>query len=197
MLSFHVLRSGTVGINGSIGKALERSLTTMRGLVDRELTDVRLIAGDSNPEDIVVRDLIEDVEVAATMEASAQSTPFSVTSVDADVRVRGDRQILTAVVANLLQNAFKFSRRGGPVSLTVHATTTRVRIEVQDSCGGLPDGKAEELFRPFAQRGDDRSGLGLGLAICKKGVRANGGELRVVNQPTSGWLFVVDLPRKI
>ena len=197
LLSLQFLRSGTVGIQGSTGNALERSLKNMRNLVDRELTDVRLTAGASSPEDIAVKELIDDVEVSATMEANARGIPFSVTSVAEGVDVRGDRQVLGAVLANLLQNAFKFTRVGGPVSLNVQATPTRVRFEIQDSCGGLPEGQAEELFGPFAQRGEDRSGLGLGLAICKRGVRANGGELRVVNQPTSGCLFIVDLPRKL
>jgi len=71
----------------------------------------------------------------------------------------------------------------------------RVLIDVQDECGGLPPGKAEELFKPFEQRGADRTGLGLGLSISLKGVRASGGEIRVRDLPGSGCMFTVDLPR--
>jgi hypothetical protein len=70
-----------------------------------------------------------------------------------------------------------------------------VLIDVEDECGGLPPGKAEDLFRPFEQRGADKSGLGLGLSISMKGVRANGGEIRVRNLPGKGCTFTVDLPR--
>ncbi len=68
-------------------------------------------------------------------------------------------------------------------------------IEVQDECGGLPPGKSDELFRPFEQRGADHTGLGLGLTISLKGVRANGGEIQVRDVPGSGCVFTVDLPR--
>jgi C4-dicarboxylate-specific signal transduction histidine kinase len=55
----------------------------------------------------------------------------------------------------------------------------RVLIEIEDECGGLPPGKAEELFRPFERCGADKTGLGLGLAISRKSVGAYGGDIRV------------------
>ena len=131
------------------------------------------------------------------MDAMSRSVPFRVISTVQDETIQGDRQILASVVSNLLQNAFKFTKAGGQVSLHVHTTPSRVLFEVQDACGGLPEGKAEDLFRPFAQMGMDRTGLGLGLAICQQGVQASGGELSVLNQPGRGCLFAVDLPRDL
>jgi signal transduction histidine kinase len=195
VLAFQILRSGRVGVSGSTGSALDRSLSRMRSLVDRELTEVRLISGVDSQESIAVRDLLEDVKVSATLDAQSRGIPFSVVSSVKDETVKGDRQILASVLANLLQNAFKFTKPDGEVSLRVEARGSRVLFEVQDACGGLPEGKAQDLFRPFTQKGDDRTGLGLGLAICQQGVRASAGELRVVNQPGRGCLFVVDLPK--
>lgn len=94
-----------------------------------------------------------------------------------------------------LQNAFKFSRRNGNVSLTARAAGERILIEVEDECGGLPDGKAEELFRPFEQKGSNRSGLGLGLSISRRAVEANDGKLSVHNVAHNGCVFTIDLPR--
>jgi C4-dicarboxylate-specific signal transduction histidine kinase len=71
----------------------------------------------------------------------------------------------------------------------------RILIEVQDECGGLPDGKSLELFHPFEQRGADRTGLGLGLAYSQWAVVANGGRIFVRNLPGAGCVFVADLPR--
>jgi signal transduction histidine kinase len=98
-------------------------------------------------------------------------------------------------MSNLLQNAFKFTP-SGTVALTARATEERVFLEVADECGGLPPGKAEELFRPFAQRSADRSGLGLGLAIALRSARACGGELRVRDVPGHGCVFTIELPRQ-
>jgi C4-dicarboxylate-specific signal transduction histidine kinase len=68
-----------------------------------------------------------------------------------------------------------------------------VLMEVLDECGGLPPGKAEDLFRPFEQRGSDQTWLGLGLSISLKGVWASGGEIHVSDRPGSGCMFTVDL----
>ena len=106
-----------------------------------------------------------------------------------------DRQMLSAAVENLLQNAFKFTRRHSHVAVRAHATPeNRVLIEVEDECGGLPPGTAQMLFRPFEQRGTDRSGLGLGLPIAQRSVEANGGVIHVRDLPGTGCIFTIDLP---
>lgn len=195
VLSYDMLRSGSVGIGGSTGAVLGRSLAGLQGLINRELAEVRLGAGQNHRETVVVRDFVEDVEAAATLEANARGLQFSVTSVPENVTVFGDRQVLASVVANLLHNAFKFTRDGGRVSLIVRATADRVLFDVEDECGGLPPGQVMDLFGTFEQRAADRSGLGLGLSICERGARANGGEVRVVNHPGTGCTFTLDLNR--
>ena len=70
----------------------------------------------------------------------------------------------------------------------------RVQIEVEDECGGLPPGEAEDLFRPFEQRDTNRSGLGLGLAIARESVETNGGLIHARNLPGKGCVFTIDLP---
>ena len=72
---------------------------------------------------------------------------------------------------------------------------TRVRIEVADECGGLPDSDVAALFVPFEQRSGDRSGLGLGLAFSRWAVEANGGHIFARDLPGVGCVFTVDLPR--
>ena len=81
------------------------------------------------------------------------------------------------------------------MTLRAYSQGSRVLIDVQDHCGGLPPGNAEEMFMPFRQTGTDRSGMGLGLSICKRGVEANDGVLTVRNLPGSGCVFTIDLPR--
>jgi signal transduction histidine kinase len=134
----------------------------------------------------LVAQLIEDIEVSATMDAKDHSLELTVFPVTNDLAVHGDPQILASVLSNLLQNAFKFTRTGGHVSLRTTSTSERVMIEVEDQCGGLPPGQAEELFQPFVQRGVDRTGLGLGLAISRRGAEASGGQLYVRNLPEAG-----------
>jgi signal transduction histidine kinase len=196
MLAFETIKSGRVAVAGSTGNLLERSLLILHGLIDRSLAEVRLDAGIAHVERISVASLIDDIEIAAAMQARARGLHFAVSSVAPAVTVEGDRQTIEATIANLLHNAFKFTEKLGNVSLTTRATADRVCFDVEDECGGLPPGKVEDLFRPFEQRGADRSGAGLGLSICLKAAKANGGEIRVRDIPGKGCVFTLDMPRK-
>jgi signal transduction histidine kinase len=194
MLAFEILKSGSVGIDGSTGALLGRNLARMRDLIDRSLAEVRLKAGIKKRQRVPLSEFIEEVEVAATIEAKARGMQLTITPVPAGVAISVDRQILAAVVANLVQNALKFTRPGGHVLVKTHADKEHAFIAVEDECGGLA-GNPEELFTPFEQRSADRSGLGLGLAIAREGVTANGGEISARNIAGRGCVFTIELPR--
>ena len=138
---------------------------------------------------------IDEIASASTLEANARGVSLTVTPVEDRVAIRADRQVLAAVVGNLLQNAFKFTRPGTTVTLRVGASAERVLIEIQDECGGLPSADVNELFRPFEQRSADRTGVGLGLAFSRWGAEANDGRIYARNLPGRGCVFTVDLPR--
>jgi len=195
MLSFQSLRSGSIGAGGSTAALLGRSITRLSTLVESSMAHVRLESGKRTPERVSMRDFVEDVEAGASLEASAQGLTLDVRPVEPGVDVVIDRQLLTAALANLLQNAFKFTRPHGHVSLLTSSTTERVLIDVADQCGGLPPGDVDAMFRPFEQRGKDRRGLGLGLTISRRSIEADGGLLRVRDVPGIGCVFTVDLPR--
>jgi signal transduction histidine kinase len=195
MLSFQTLRMGSVGLGGSTAALLGRSLSRLSSLIDSSVAEVRLESGIGAPERLSVCEFVEEVEVGASMEANARGLTLTVTSVEHGIDVVADRQLLAAAVANLLQNAFKFTPPKGNVSLRASSTGDRVLIEVEDQCGGLAPGKAEELFRPFSQRRSKRKGLGLGLTISRKSVEANGGQMRVRDIAGIGCVFTIDLPR--
>jgi K+-sensing histidine kinase KdpD len=110
--------------------------------------------------------------------------------------VKVDRHLLSSALCNLLQNGFKFSTRH-KVTLKAYVSGERIFIDVEDTCGGLPDGDAESMFTPFSQQSSDKSGVGLGLSICRRGVQANDGVVSVRNVPGVGCIFTIELPRHI
>ena len=70
----------------------------------------------------------------------------------------------------------------------------RLLIEVEDECGGIPASDGDP-FQSFGERrGRDRTGLGLGLSIARKAVRAHGGDIHIHNLPGKGCVFTVDVP---
>jgi signal transduction histidine kinase len=195
MLSFQVIKSGSVGPAGSTSAVLERSLRRALSLIESSVAQVRFDSGIRAPERVSMHQFLEEIEVAAHLEATARGLTLAVTPVVAGVDVNADRQLLGAAVANLLQNAFKFTRPHGQVTLKTSSINNRVLIEVEDECGGLPPGKPEDLFHRFEQRSQDKSGMGLGLAISRKSVEADGGQVRVRDLPGIGCVFTIDLPR--
>jgi signal transduction histidine kinase len=196
ILSFEVIKNGTVGLGGSTGAIHSRSLSRLHALVERSLAEVRLEAGVPVVERISLVGFIEEQVVSAKMQAEAQAVHLKVECADGDAIVDGDRQLLASAVSNLLQNAFKYTRAHGTIALTTRLTDARALIEVSDECGGLPAGKADELFRPFVRAGAERSGLGLGLSIAQSAVHANSGGLYVRDIPGHGCVFTIDLPRE-
>ena len=174
---------------------LQRSLLGARDLVARSLAEVRLTQGVQNRKPFLVAEFIDELTAGAILAANTRGITLTVLPVDGAVAIEADRQILAAAVTNLLQNAFKFTKPRTTVTLRVRASAERVSIEVEDECGGLAAGNANDLFRPFEQRSSDRTGLGLGLAFCRWAAEANQGRISTHNLPGKGCVFAVDLPR--
>jgi signal transduction histidine kinase len=195
IMAFDVLKTGNVGVAGSTGTVLHRSLIGLRALVGRSLAEVRLTQAVQKLEPVLVSQFIEELAPAATLEANARGIRLTVMPIEEGVVIEVDRQVLAAVLGNLLQNAFKFTEPRTTVTLSVSASEERVLIEILDECLGLPEGNVDELFRPFEQRSVDRTGMGLGLAFSRWGVEANNGRISARNLAERGCVFTVDLPR--
>jgi signal transduction histidine kinase len=193
-LAFMAIQSGHAPLGGSVAAIITRSLQGMTSLISRALVEVRLDTGSALRERVHLHQLIEEAEVEGLMEANVRGISLSVRDVERGVDVNADPQILAGAVANILQNAFKFTVEGGTVSLRTSSSHAGVVIEVEDQCGGLPPGKAEELTVALLEHGANRSGLGLGLFISRKGIEASGGTIRVRDLPGSGCVFSIDLP---
>lgn len=197
-LAVMAIKAGNVGATGATGALLDRSLIGMRNLIDRSLADVRITAGmPARAQLVSLADFVADVKISASLEAHARECEFTVGNVDAELALDVDREMLLAAVGNLLQNAFKFTQRHTEVSFNAYASADRIRIDVEDHCGGLPPGAVKDMFLPFKQTGEDRSGLGLGLAICRRSVEANNGVLSVRDVTGSGCVFTIELPRHL
>jgi signal transduction histidine kinase len=193
-LAVSALELSNMPISGATGAVLKRSLLALTGLVERALDDVRRGKVVEHPVFELVA-FIEDAKHTAELDARATRCKLSVENVDAALGIRGNRQLLLAALANLLQNAFKFTHEHTVVTLKTSASARHVRIDVFDHCGGLPKGCAEEMFTPFRQRSDDRSGLGLGLSIARQSIEADSGTLSVRDIPGVGCVFSIRLPR--
>lgn len=192
MLAFQVVKSGKVGVAGNTMDVLARSLRGLRELIDRSVFEVRVAAGNHRRDRLRVTEFLEEMEIDASISAADRGLGFSVERVSEDLFIDVDRHLLASAVSNLLQNAFKYTRPSGHVWLRASNHADHVSIQVEDECGGLPEGRAE-LLVSFEQR-TDRTGLGLGLLISRLAVEANGGKLSVRDIPGKGCVFTVEMP---
>jgi signal transduction histidine kinase len=194
MLSFDVLKAGRVGIAGSTGAVLGRSLASLSGVVADTLAEVRLTAGTRRRHRVSVMVFLDEVAVAARLHAEYRGHRLVIEQVDHTLQIDVDRELLASALMNLLQNAFKYTREHGQVTLRTQEGDGRVLIEVEDECGGLGEKEAAPSHAFGERRTDDRSGLGLGLSITRKAVKALEGEVRTRNLPGKGCVFAIDLP---
>lgn len=198
MLSFEAIRMGNVGMDGATAAVLDRSFAALRDLINHSLVDVRLAVGlPAEWHPFPVSDFLTEVRVAGGLAARSCGCEFTVLPVPPGLQVCGDRALLYSALSNLLLNAFKYSRKGGHVTMRTRVEGGEVHLEVEDQCGGLEPGQAEALFRPFHQAHADRSGMGLGLPISLRAVEANGGTIKVTNLEGIGCIFAIVLPEYV
>ena len=140
-----MLKTGNVGHAGSTAAVLDGCLMGIQGLLGRSLAELRLPQRVQNRGRFLVAGFIEELAAAATVEAEAKGIVLRVLPVEDGVVIDADRQVLAAVVRDLLQNAFKFTRPSTTVTLRVGASNERVLIEILDECDGLPEEKGRRL----------------------------------------------------
>ena len=108
--------------------------------------------------------------------------------------VRVDATQIQHVLANLLENALKFSSPDTPVQVRVTCTRKEAIVRVVDQGPGIPESELERIFEPFHSAADGGRGAGLGLAIARGFAQANGGRVWAESRPGQGASFALALP---
>ncbi|MFT4190275.1 MAG: sensor histidine kinase efflux regulator BaeS [Comamonas sp.] len=128
-------------------------------------------------------------DAGLTLDAEPAGTPQ---------RVRGDERRLQQLFANLLENALRYTARGGRVAVRVSTQGGQVEAVVEDSAPGVEPAHRARLFERFyrveGSRNRASGGSGLGLAICRNIVEAHGGEIRAQDSPLGGLRITARFP---
>ena len=178
-----------------------RQARHLTGLVDDLLDVSRITRGlavvDKSPLDLgtVVAEAVEQVQ--PLIASRGHSLALDVQA--APLTVHGDRKRLVQVVANLLNNAAKYTPPGGRIRLAAQAEAGRARLSVSDNGIGMTRELIARAFELFAQaeRDADRAqgGLGIGLAVVRRLVELHGGQISVTSAgPGQGSCFTLTLP---
>ncbi len=180
---------------------IDRQVTHLVRLVDDLLDVSRITRGKIrlNQERIAVADIVAAAVETSRPVISAGSHCLEVSLPDRRLELEGDRTRLAQVLANLLNNAAKYTPAGGTITLDVRNIESDAVIRVRDTGMGIPPEMLGKIFDLFAQvdRSLDRSqgGLGIGLTLVRMLVEMHGGSVRVASDgPGKGSEFTVRLP---
>ena len=139
--------------------------------------------------------LVDETVAAFAHGLSAQGFKFQVERDGPPMFVQADPAALEQVLANLLDNAVKYSRHDKIITVRVRAAGNAAVVEVIDRGVGIPARDQARIFERFYRTpGTDRPGFGLGLPIVKELISAHGGRVDVVSAPGSGSTFRIQLP---
>lgn len=110
--------------------------------------------------------------------------------------VMGDQAYLRQVLVNLIDNAIKFTPKGGSIVATVAADESSARVTVADTGAGIDPEELEQLFERFYRSNSARTqkGSGLGLSICRSIVESHGGTISAASRMGEGSVFTMTLP---
>jgi signal transduction histidine kinase len=170
----------------------------LTGIVDALLSVARLEAGDLQvqlaPTDL--RDVVTDVVSSAQREV-VNGRRFVIDVPEEPLDASADREKVRQILANLVDNAVKFSPHGGTVTVAARKTADAVQVRVVDEGAGVPPGEQERIFRKFYRAdvaGTYTGGTGLGLFIARGLASAMGGRLWMDSEADRGASFVFELP---
>lgn len=170
----------------------ERLSALVSGLLDMSRIDAEsvMVRAEAAP--------LADLIAAALLrcQSALNGHRFTVGPVDAGLKVAIDFPLAESALANVLENAGKYSPAGSAINLNTRRDGEAAVIEVLDEGEGFA-GPAEAMFAKFARgiEGDGRPpGAGLGLAIARGFIEAQGGSIEAVNRPTGGACLCIRLP---
>jgi two-component system, OmpR family, phosphate regulon sensor histidine kinase PhoR len=171
----------------------------MKDLID-DILELSAIEAGNVPvrvEPVRLQPVVNDVISSLTAKALANGIAVTNT-VPPGAMVHADRRRLEQMLTNLVENAIKFNREGGEVTIKHETSTRSDRVTVADTGEGIPAQHLERLFERFYRvdraRSREMGGTGLGLAIVKHLVLAHAGEVTVTSQLGRGTTFTIELP---
>ena len=174
--------------------AIEDGADRLDHLVGNLLDMSRLQTGTLNP-------LIREIDLDEVVPLALVGIPDPEEAVVLDIpetlpMVAVDKGLLERSVANVVENAVKYSPDGQPVTVSASALADRVEVRVVDRGPGVPDEAKDRIFEPFQRYGDAPrgAGVGLGLAVARGFAEAMGGTLTAEDTPGGGLTMVLTLP---
>ena len=181
--------------------SIQRNVLRLISLV-REIEEFNLIGKDSQKLDIQkfdLKELIESISQDFILIANKRKIDLEVIPNGHDFYIEGDKENLTKVFSNLIENAVNFSNEDGRITIKIEEQDGTLKVEIKDRGIGIKHEDLENIFKKFYRaKVDDelKQGIGLGLPISLEVVNKHNGSIKVESEYGKGSKFTVILPRK-
>ena len=165
---------------------IEAESSRLNEMIGRLLTLAKLESGAEDVERVRVdlTELVRDVAADAEFEAQAKGRYVEVSHIE-PCSVMGSENLLRSAIENVLRNAVRYTAEGTAVDVSLRSRNGDAVLKVSDHGGGVPDDELANLFRPFYRVGEARErktgGMGLGLAIADRAIKAHKGSITARN----------------
>lgn len=177
---------------------IQKECTRLTNLVEDiiDLSRLEEGGGDMTWEDIDLYTLCDDV--LQSLEPVAKRQAVTLRLAGESLQVRGVYQVLREMIYNLCDNAIKYNRSGGSVTVTVARSAGRASVAVADTGIGIPYEDQSRVFERFYRVDKSHSraigGTGLGLSIVKHAAALHGAEIKLQSRPEDGTVITVLFP---
>ncbi len=185
-VALEIARQKSGAESGPILDRIEAESTRLNDMISRLLTLSKLESGAEEVERVRLdlAEIVRDVAADADFEAQAKGKFVEVSTADS-CAVMGSENLLRSAVENVLRNAVKYTADRTVVDVALTAQNGRAVLRVSDHGGGVPEEELVNLFKPFYRVGEARErrtgGIGLGLAIAERAVKAHKGSITASN----------------
>lgn len=178
---------------------IHRNALILQNLVN-EVLDLRKMEQFGTELSLIRADLVKVVEDTVSsfmLMAENQGIMLSVESSDTSLSFDFDKGKIVKVLTNLLSNAFKFTPKGGNISVSIHHSDDSVEVSVCDSGPGVSDKDKRRVFDRFYQAKNSPAGSGIGLHVAREFILLHGGDIVVEDNDPSGAVFRFILPMSV
>lgn len=165
---------------------IETESTRLNEMIGKLLTLAKLESGAEVIENVRIDldELVRDVADDAHFEAEAKGRTVAISKAE-PCAVMGSENLLRSAIENVLRNAVRYTQEGTKIDVSLERVNGHASLKVADHGGGVPEGELANLFRPFYRVGEARErktgGIGLGLAIAERAVKAHKGSITARN----------------
>ncbi|MCK4328381.1 HAMP domain-containing protein [candidate division WOR-3 bacterium] len=181
---------------------IERQITRLGSLISDLLELSKIESKEMRMEfkEIDVKDVVKRIFTIFKRKAKNKSQKFKINLPEGIIHIRADAEKLEHAIANIVDNAIKFTPNRGEITLSFIDSRDKVRFEVEDTGPGIPPDDISRIFERFYRVDKTRSrkfgGTGLGLSIVKHIVEAHNGEVKVETELGKGSKFILIIPKK-